>query len=922
MRPVKLTMSAFGPYAGRTELDLDQLGDSGLYLITGDTGAGKTTIFDAIIFALYGEASGTNRTADMFRSKYADEDTPTEVELTFLYAGKQYRIVRNPSYERKKTRGSGKTKENAGATLYYPDGRIVSKQKEVNQAVEEIIGLNRDQFSQIAMIAQGDFLKLLTAGTDVRKGILQKLFHTQAYWELQEKLKRDTGELIRQNEAADASLRQYISGIDCSEDDEQALNVEKAKDGVLPMPEMLDLLQKLIDGDAERYGKLSETVADTEKKIEEITKRLAKAEEQAKAERSLKETQEKLQAEQEQYIHLCAVRDEQEEKRSVLKELNDRIAAVRNELPEYEELDGKQKRLTQLDRELRETDQALKEAGDEISGLGRKAEALREEEKTLRSADVQYTALQGDLEKLRERIRTAADLEKEYKELIRLAEDLKKNQEDYLAKVRNAAEHRKNYENCYTAYLNEQAGILAETLQEGIPCPVCGSLHHPAPAQKSENAPSKEELDALKRRAETADQKAAEASLEAGRQKIRLEEKRAVLQKAAESLLGTVNEEETGNVLKAKAQELQVEMKELMNQLAEAKKRTERRVYIEKTVPAYEEQRDRKKQEQAELEKKRTAAETEWKSTAERIDRLTGKLSCTSRTEAEKQIRDLTLQVQRTEQAIETAEKNVSASETRIAAYKAAAAEAEKALTDRTDIDAETERIRQKDLMEEKRIRSGMLQRISTRKSINEGVLAGIRTKAGEKTKIETRLKWMKALSDTANGTISGKEKIMLETYIQTTYFERIIARANTRLMIMSDGQYELKRRSDAGNLRSQSGLDLDVIDHYNGSTRDVKSLSGGESFKASLSLALGLSDEIQSSAGGIRLDTMFVDEGFGSLDEESLEQAMKALVNLTEGHKLVGIISHVNELKNRIDKQIVVTKERSGGSRAEIRTG
>ena len=214
----------------------------------------------------------------------------------------------------------------------------------------------------------------------------------------------------------------------------------------------------------------------------------------------------------------------------------------------------------------------------------------------------------------------------------------------------------------------------------------------------------------------------------------------------------------------------------------------------------------------------------------------------------------------------------------------------------------------------------GKLQKVRTRLSSNAAVKKKIEEKSGELTSLEERWAWVKALSNTANGNITGKEKVMLETYIQMTYFDRILVRANRRLLSMTGGQYELVRRQVADNNRSQSGLELDVIDHYNGTQRSVKTLSGGESFKASLSLALGLSDEVQSSAGGIRLDTMFVDEGFGSLDEESLQQAIRTLAELGEGNRLVGIISHVGELKEKIDRQIVVTKAKTGGSRAEIR--
>ena len=235
-------------------------------------------------------------------------------------------------------------------------------------------------------------------------------------------------------------------------------------------------------------------------------------------------------------------------------------------------------------------------------------------------------------------------------------------------------------------------------------------------------------------------------------------------------------------------------------------------------------------------------------------------------------------------------------------------------------IDLELERAKRKTLSVEIARLSEGLAELAARIRCNQTALEHLKEQSGDLEETEKKWTWVRALSNTANGNISGEEKIMLETYVQMTYFDRIIARANTRFMVMSGGQYELKRRIEAENNRSQSGLELDVIDHYNGTERSVNSLSGGETFKASLSLALGLSDEIQSSAGGIRLDTMFVDEGFGSLDEESLQQAMRALSSLTEGNRLVGIISHVAELKEKIDKQIFVTKDRSGGSRAEIR--
>lgn len=294
-------------------------------------------------------------------------------------------------------------------------------------------------------------------------------------------------------------------------------------------------------------------------------------------------------------------------------------------------------------------------------------------------------------------------------------------------------------------------------------------------------------------------------------------------------------------------------------------------------------------------------------------------LSFANKAEAEDEVKSIEKQIEEMKKAYNIAQENFQKSKEEIAGYNSSIEGYKNQLSSGCELDKEKESNKRTDIEAKKNNDDDLLKKVHTRTDKNAQALQNIRDKMTNLDSVEKRYIWMKALSDTANGNISGKEKVMLETYIQMTYFDRVIARANTRFMVMSDGQYELKRRKEAENNKSQSGLDLDVIDHYNGTERSVKTLSGGESFKASLSLALGLSDEIQASAGGVQLDTMFVDEGFGSLDDESLDQAMRALSNLADGNRLVGIISHVGELKNRIDKQIVVTKEKTGGSRANI---
>ena len=919
MRPTKLVMTAFGPYAGRTELNLDQLGKSGLYLITGDTGAGKTTIFDAITFALYGEASGDHRSADMLRSKYAKPETPTEVEMTFEYGGKEYYIKRNPAYDRPKARGTGFTQEGASAELHYPDGRIITKPKDVTHAVEEIIGIDRGQFSQIAMIAQGDFQKLLLATTNDRKTILQKLFHTKTYSDLQDSLKKDSNELSKENEKADASISQYINGISCDENDVLSIEVEKAKANQLTMEEKMSLVNQLIHQDRDKTDQIEKDLKDLDGKIDESTKVLAKAEEQKKTEFSLKQSKEKLETETENLRKLHSIKTELEEHKTESKQLNEKAAAINTELSEYTELDDKRKLKQQLEKDIIRNKAEHEKNTKKIDAVSEELLGLKEEKKNLVTAETEQEIIKADHERLQKDIDNADALNKELIRINRLERDLVQLQTDYQSKQKVSQLLGREYDSKHTAYLNEQAGILAEGLIEGQPCPVCGAIHHPSPAQKSPSAPSKDELELLKQKAETALKETEEASNKAGTAKARIEEQKAAVARNAKTMFGIENYPDISSYLKEKAKELQEQKDELNRRMTAVQAKIIRNNILDQQIPEKEESLEHLKNRNIELNRLLAEAETNRDNTEARINQLEEKLSCSSKTEAGNLIMSLRKRAADIDMAVEKAVNDYNECGTRIAGLKAAIAEAEKVLKDMPEADIDELRRNQEELLTERKVKNAEKQKVGTRITINERVLQNISLKAAEKSSIEARLKWVKALSDTANGSVTGKEKIMLETYIQMTYFDRIIARANTRLFIMTGGQYELMRRKTADNNKNQSGLDLDVIDHYNGSIRNVKTLSGGESFKASLSLALGLSDEIQSSAGGIRLDTMFVDEGFGSLDEESLQQAMNALAGLTEGNKLVGIISHIAELKNRIDKQIVVKKEKSGGSSVTI---
>ena len=919
MRPIKLIMSAFGPYASKTVLDLGELGTNGLYLITGDTGAGKTTIFDAITFALYGEASGDNRESTMFRSKYANAETPTEVELTFVYAGKEYYIKRNPEYERPKTRGEGFTTEKANAELHYPDGRVVTKLREVDRAVEEIMGIDRNQFTQIAMIAQGDFLKLLLASTDDRKKIFQKIFRTRCYYVLQEKLKSESGKLGREYENISASIRQYVNGIACDDDDVLSIKVKNAKAGMCSTEETLELLSMLIANDKEEEAKLDDEQKNIGKSLEEITAILTNHETWNKARKSLEKSESDLGAALAALEILKTNLQSEEANKPKVEDIRNQIAAIEAEIPEYQELDNKIKERDALQKQTDKLFKEITERKEKLESLKKEMEAFSEERKTLEKADKEKAELEAKKQKEEDKRKSLKDISKELKALEKLEKQLKKDQETYSECAGAVQLKDAEYQELFKMYLDEQAGIIAETLVDGIPCPVCGSTNHPIKAVKAENAPSKEQLDESKSAYELAQKEAQNASEKAAKTKGQRDEKRDAVLAMLEEMFGNVTIDDADGLIKNKIAEIATVLEEVQNAIDEQQKKIDRRDEIDELLPKKNKERDDLINSTSENDKTLSGNNATLISLKTRIDELVEKLKYESEKKAKEVKKALQGEQKKLEDAYKAADGAVRSQNEKIAGFNAAIKEAENTLADAKEIDEESIKAMQKELKSRNSEIEAKKKVINARKAANESAEKEIKAKSAEVITVEAKWSWVKALSNTANGNISGKEKVMLETYIQMTYFDRIIARANTRFIVMSGGQYELKRRKEAENNRSQSGLELDVIDHYNGTERSVKTLSGGESFKASLSLALGLSDEIQSSAGGIKLDTMFVDEGFGSLDDESLNQAMRALQNLTEGNRLVGIISHVTELKERIDKQIVVTKEKSGGSKAMI---
>lgn len=917
MRPIKLIISAFGPYAEKTEIDMKKLGRGGLYLICGDTGAGKTTIFDAITFALFGEASGNNRDANMLRSKYAKPDTPTEVELTFEYNDKEYYIKRNPEYERPKTRGEGMTVNKADAEFHLPDGRIVTKLKDVNREVINIIGIDNNQFSQIAMIAQGDFLRLLLASTEERKKIFQKLFHTQCYAILQEKLKSAAAGLSKEYSALSASLKQYIDGIMCESDNALFSDVAAAKDGELTTADIALIIEKLIQND--KQNEKDSEISKVENEILAITERLAKAKEYEKSEKIISDTTEKLKNEEIKAVELKQALENEKKREPELEKITNSVAEIKAELSDYDELERINEDLSERKVKAERLSEAIVKQSKTTEELNNKLTESLDELDKIKNAGENKAQLEAELKQIDYDINNFTKLKIQLSQLEDLEKEYTSAQEDYAEKSELSLESTTLYNKKYKAYLDEQAGIIAESVKEGDACPVCGSTIHPRLAEKSDSAPTKDELEKSKIAAKKAEDAAVNASVRAGEIKGNYDIVKAEIIKYSKEVLSCDDFNEIPHRLDEKDNELSQRDKAVRDKLKSVNKKINRKEELEKSIPDLRNSLDENNILIEKMKQDEAVLAAEQDSVSKQIKAISQKLKFNDRNEAESKINELEKSKKIIADSIEKAAENYNSCDRNIAGLKKAIETAKTNLIDKVEVDAEKDELRKEELLDLKRKLTEANRNIFARIENNTRILSSINEKSDLINGIEQKWNWIKALSDTANGNISGKEKVMLETYIQMTYFDRIILRANRRFLIMSNGQYELIRRSTAENNRSQSGLELDVIDHYNGSERSVKTLSGGESFKASLSLALGLSEEIRASAGGIKLDTMFVDEGFGSLDEESLEQAIKALVSLTEGNRLVGIISHISELKEKIDKQIVVSKKKTGGSYVSI---
>lgn len=921
MKPIKLTLSAFGPYANLTVIEMDRLGESGLYLITGDTGAGKTTIFDAITFALYGKPSGDNRDKEMLRSQYADAETPTFVELIFAHGNKQYRIKRNPAYKRRAKRGDGMTEETAKVELILPDGRVMVKEKEVNSAVQEILGVDRNQFAQIAMIAQGDFLKLLFADTKERQKIFSNIFHTGNYAVLQSRLKDKADEQKQNCKRLQGNMQLYLNQILCDPQNPLYTQAEQAKKQQLPADEIPALLETLIASDHEQLTVFQERAREVSKQLAAVNKRLGKAEEYQKNKEDFRLVSDSYARQREA---LQPIKEAYEQRQNALQQkekLRLAAAGVDALLPKYDVLEQHKTKAAKLRRDMlsakdqqAEQQQKAKQDEQQLSLMKENRQALTD------AAQLKEQAANKEQLARRERDELRA-LQTDVKQGQQLYKKWKNAQKQYVLAVQRAEEEQQRYHALNKAFLDEQAGILAAGLTEGMPCPVCGSLSHPAPAALSQYAPTQQQLKDAKQAYEKAQQAAQQASARAGALSGEFQAVKAAIEQRAKELLGDCAITEVYDMAQQRLETVNGQIAALQQQITVQQERMEQKEKLDRDIPQAEERLTVLQRTIAARSEQLSAMIAQDEQLAVQVQALTRELHYPDRKQAEQQKNAWLAEADVLQDAFDTAKTAYRSCENQLMELSGKLSQLKERLKEQPDVSADAEKSRKTELEKESEQCGSECSALSVRLETNQTVLQNIRQTAAEITRSEANYMQLKTLSDTACGTMNDSIKITLETYILMSYFDRIVARANTRFMMMSGGQYELKRAEESENKQTKFGLDLSVIDHYNGSERSVKSLSGGESFMASLSLALGMSDEMQASAGGVRLDTMFVDEGFGTLDEQSLDQAMKALIELADGHKLVGIISHVGELKQRIDTQIVVTKRKDGGSSVKLVT-
>ncbi len=1045
MRPLRLELSAFGSYAAKTVIDFSNI-SGGLFLVTGDTGAGKTTVFDGITYALYDQTSGGRRNGNMMRSQYAPDDADTYVDFTFSYRDQEYRVRRNPEYLRAGKRrykdGSVRlVRESAGVELTMPDGKVYrGKKRETDQKIVKILGLTAEQFTQTAMIAQGDFLKLLLAESKERKKIFSHIFQTQICSRLQEELKERAGNLYRQLEENQRSVKSEMSRVKLEENTFHAMekwkeligqDIPSYEDIFQTLQEIIDRgireekelshkaeglqerMQKLRDKkqEGEAYLKLKEAWEKEKRKKEELAGRQdyfqelesrllsgRKAERAAQAERlflQITEICEKNRKELEETRRELARTEKQRKEKEILfreaeknssrteEQYAGKIVILQSALPVYEEITALEGQKRRIESELRIKEAQTKEAKEKEEELEAKRVEAAHAQKVYAKVQVRLEALEhqkNDLQRWKQQLN---GLESKRQELQSKEKCCRKKKEEYDRKHADYLTCLQKYESKYQAFLEGQAGFMAQNLKEGLPCPVCGSIHHPTPCRLSKESPAQADVDQAKRARDQAEEVRNQYAEAYQRETSGYQTLRDIFLQEYENIFpneeGLDAEEQIEQELektKKKEDELQDHLIHTWKEKDRCLKAQELEKEMQKELETIKEQSSQFRQEQEQLMLKNKELETtlttkkeglpaaDAKEAQERLQSMRQRVSrakaeSTKAEEAYQKTRKKQNQLEGQEERLEkTCQQNESdrvwrmkefqrtlseqgfpdessyrksvigdiemkAAEEKLKSYRESCKEADgriqslnEQLHEKDPVDLPAVMQEMEQVEQEYSVTSKKHLQIYEKNRRNQEVMEKMRHLEDVDGGLQKEYEKVSRLSKTANGTLIGSVKLDFETFVQRQYFKQIIQAANQRLIRMTSGEFLLQcRQIEHLGSQGQAGLDLDVYDMAGDSVRDVRTLSGGESFMASLSMALGLSDIVQNTAGAVSIETMFVDEGFGALDDEAREEAIRALSDLAGERRLVGIISHVNELKEQIERKLVITKTEHGST-------
>ena len=867
MRPITLEMNAFGPYAGHETVDFTQLGEHGLFLIAGDTGAGKTTLFDAISFALYGVATGGSkrRTGKTFRSDFAKPEDDTWVQLTFEHAGKRYTVRRSPEYQKP----NRKTPCLPDASMTCDDGRSWHKIETVTAAAEELLGLDAGQYAQVAMIAQGDFLSILRADSKTRAAIFRRIFDTQLYEDAAALLKERRDSVRNACQAAGDRYLQLAAQLSA---DENAEHLEEYASNTVHGELLVDAVEKMLARDKRRNEAWQKQREQHETELSRVAAELHSAQTQNEGVSQLAKARQRLaQLEAEKEERLA-----QEEQLASAKKAQDVKRAEDTVQREEKRLQDLQTRLSENEKRMTEAEKAHQNAQQAYEQASACAPRMEE--------------LQIKLQRLSQALPLFDDYRTAQKNLAKCEVEM----EERMRKRREAAEQ---YDRLFEAYLADQAGILADTLAQGKPCPVCGSVHHPAPAAHMQSAPDKAQTDRAAQARDKAEQAASQTGLQfaAARQQVQ-----QLREQLSEAVGGKEPTQELENQCRAKAEQFRTTIDQLKKQLEAAQKTLQNAQNAFHAAQALAEQARQAVHSQQKL------VETE----REKWLNAMGDAGFGTQQAYRAALMDAA-DMRRMEQLVADYRQEASSAEK--LCQSLASLWQDKLLLDVAALEAQAEQLH---IQGEELHREG--RTLSSRIDHNSRLLPGLRTAVREVRAGTEEWTVLEDLYRTVSGNVVGAQKIPFENYILQYYFRRVIFEANRRLERMSEGRYVLCQKTVAG-LSGKTGLALDVLDRHTGKVRDVGTLSGGESFMASLSLALGFADAVQARRGGVQLDTLFIDEGFGSLDDDSLRRALDVLNELAGGKRLIGVISHVPLMKACISKKILVQARAAGGSAVRV---